>query len=80
LRIFTQWIRNYTARRIDVEIRRMLPGHVVVKGRLDPKLHDYQTVEHTPTVPAGKRADLLHSYFTTATTPSRTTSRSRPAT
>jgi len=57
--LYTQRIRNYTAKPIDVEIRRTLPGHVVFKSRLDPKLHDFQTVEYTATVPAGKRADLL---------------------
>jgi hypothetical protein len=57
--VYTQRIRNYTARPIEVEIRRTLPGHVVFRSRLDPKLHDYQTVEYTTTVPAGKRADLL---------------------
>ncbi len=57
--LYTQRIRNDTARPIDVEIRRTLPGHVVFRSRLDPKLHDYQTVEYTTTVPAGKRADLL---------------------
>jgi hypothetical protein len=49
----------YTGRPIAVEIRRTLPGHVVFRSRLDPKLHDYQTVEYATTVPAGKRADLL---------------------
>ncbi len=57
--LYTQRIRNYTAKPIDVEIRRPLPGHVVFRSRLEPKLHDYQTVEYTTTVPAGKRADLL---------------------
>jgi hypothetical protein len=56
--LYTQRIRNYTAKPIDVEIRRTLPGHVVFKSRLDSKLHDYQTVEYTATVPPGKRADL----------------------
>ena len=57
--IYTQRIRNYTAKPIDVEIRRAFPGHVVFRSQLEPKLHDYQTVEFTAQVPAGKRADLL---------------------
>jgi hypothetical protein len=57
--LFTQRIRNYTTKPIDVEIRRTLPGHVVFQSRLHPKLHDFQTVEYTTTVPAGKRVDLL---------------------
>ena len=57
--LYSQRIRNYTPKPIEVEIRRTLPGHVVFRSRLDPKLHDYQTVEYTTTVPPGKRADLL---------------------
>jgi hypothetical protein len=57
--ILTQRIRNYTGKSIEVEIRRTLPGHVVFKSQLEPKLHDYQTVEFLARVAAGKRADLL---------------------
>ena len=57
--IFAQRIRNYTGKPIEVEIRRTLPGHVVFKSQLEPKLHDYQTVEFLSRVAAGKRADLL---------------------
>jgi hypothetical protein len=57
--VFTQRIRNYTAKPIDVEIRRTLPGHVVFRSRLEAKLHDYQTVEFKAHVPAGKKADFL---------------------
>ncbi len=56
---YSQRIRNYTAKPIELEIRRTLPGHVVFRSRLDPKLHDYQTVEYTTTVSAGKRVDRL---------------------
>ena len=72
--IFTQRIRNYTAKPIEVEIRRTLPGHVVFRSQLEPKLHDYQTVEFTAKVAAGKRADLLFEIVRKqGTTPSRTT-------
>ena len=57
--IFTQRIRNYTGEQIEVEVRRAYPGHVIFKSQLEPKLHDYQTVEFLTRVPAGKRADLL---------------------
>ena len=57
--IYTQRIRNYTGKEIDVEIRRAFPGHVVFKSQLEPTLHDYQTVEIKTKVAAGKRADLL---------------------
>jgi hypothetical protein len=57
--IYTQRVRNYTGKEIDVEIRRALPGHVVFKSQLEPTLHDYQTVEIKTKVAAGKRSDLL---------------------
>ena len=57
--VYSQRVRNYTAKPIELEIRRTLPGHVVFRSQLDPKLHDYQTVEYKTTVPAGKRVDLL---------------------
>jgi hypothetical protein len=57
--IYTQRIRNYTGKEIDVEIRRAFPGHVIFRSRLEPTLHDYQTVQIVTKVPAGKRSDLL---------------------
>ncbi len=56
---YSQRVRNYTTKPIELEIRRTLPGHVVFRSRLDPKLHDYQTVEYKATVQSGKRVDLL---------------------
>ncbi len=61
--VYSQRVRNYTAKPIDLEIRRTLPGHIVFRSQLDPKLHDYQTVEYTTTVPPGKRADLLQEII-----------------
>ena len=57
--IFSQRIRNYTSKSINVEVRHTLPGHIVFKSQLEPKLHDYQTVEFKSTIAAGKRVDLL---------------------
>jgi hypothetical protein len=57
--IYTQRIRNYSAKPIDLEIRRAWPGHIVFRSQLTAKLHDYQTVELTTQVAPGKRADLL---------------------
>jgi hypothetical protein len=57
--IYTQRIRNYTDKEIDVEIRRAFPGHVIARSQLEPTLHDYQTVQIKTKVPAGKRSDLL---------------------
>lgn len=56
---FTQRIRNYTARPIDVEVRRSFDGHVAFRSPLEPKLHDFQTVEFAARVPPGEKRDLL---------------------
>lgn len=57
--IFSQRIRNYTSKDIHIEVRHTLPDHIVFKSQLEPKLHDYQTVEFKSTVAAGKKVDLL---------------------
>ncbi len=57
--IYSQRIRNYTAKPVDVEIRRAFPGHVVFRSGLKPVQHDYQTVQFTASIDAGKKADLL---------------------
>jgi hypothetical protein len=57
--VYTQRIRNYTAKPIDVEVRRTWPGHVVFRSQLNPTLYDYQTPQFTDAVDPGKRADLL---------------------
>ncbi len=57
--LYTQRVRNYTSKAIDLEIRRPWDGHVIFRSGLNPKLHDYRTVEFNATVPPGERADLL---------------------
>jgi hypothetical protein len=57
--IFDQRIRNYTAKPIDVEIRRTYPGHVVFRSSLEPTLHDFQTVQFQKQIAAGQRDDLI---------------------
>lgn len=58
--VFTQRIRNYTAKPIEVEVRRAFPGHVEFRSGLPGvKLYDYQTPDFTTTVPAGQKADCL---------------------
>ena len=57
--VYTQRIRNYTAKPIDLEIRRTFPGHNVFRSQLKPTLHDFQTVQFTATVEPAKKADLL---------------------
>jgi hypothetical protein len=56
---YTQRIRNYTAAPLEVEVRRTFPGHVDFRSHLKPMLYDYQTVQFTAPVDAGKKADLL---------------------
>jgi hypothetical protein len=56
--LFTQRIGNYTAKPIEVEVRRALPGHVTFRSSLDPTLHDYQTVQYTAAVIPATRAEL----------------------
>ena len=57
--VYTQRIRNYTAKAIDLEIRRTFPGHNVFRSQLKPALHDFQTVQFTATVEPAKKAELL---------------------
>ena len=57
--VYTQRIRNYTAKPIEVEVRRSFPGHIVFRSQLKPMLHDFQTVQFTATVEPAKKADLL---------------------
>ncbi len=59
--IYTQRIRNYTAKPIEVEVRRAFSGHVEFRSALPGvKLYDFQTPEFMITVPAGKKSD---SFF-----------------
>ena len=57
--VYSQRIRNYSGKDINVEVRRTWPGHILFRSLLEPKLHDYQTAEFKATVPAGKTANLL---------------------
>jgi hypothetical protein len=61
---FTQRIRNYSAKPINVEIRRRFDGDVLFRSSLMPVLHDYRTVEFTANVDAGMKADLLFETVT----------------
>jgi hypothetical protein len=61
--IFTQRVRNYTSKPIEIEVRRTFPGHILFKSLLELKLHDYQTVEFLARVAPAKRADLLYEVI-----------------
>jgi hypothetical protein len=57
---FGQQIRNYTVKPINVEIRRSFDGHIDFRSLLEPKLHDFQTVEFTTKVGPGAKKDLRY--------------------
>ena len=61
--LYSQRVRNYTAKPIDLEVRRTFPGHVVFRSELAAKNYDYQTVEYTATVKPGEKADLLYEVI-----------------
>jgi hypothetical protein len=61
--LYTQRIRNYTAKPIEVEVRRTLPGHVVFRSGLKAKNFDFQTVEYTATVKPAEKANLLYEVL-----------------
>ena len=56
--IYTQRIRNYTSKPIELEIRRTYPGHVTFRSTLQPVLHDYQTVQFTTSATPGQKLEL----------------------
>jgi hypothetical protein len=58
--LYDQRVRNYSAKPIDVEVRRTLPGDVVFRSNLEAASHDYQTVEYRAAVEAGQKADLAY--------------------
>ena len=55
---YQQRIRNYTARPINVEMRRTYDGQVTFVSGLEPKLHDYQTVQLNANVEPGEKKKL----------------------
>ena len=57
---YIQHVRNFTRQPIELEIRRTFPGHIVFRNALGAVLHDYQTVQITATVDAGRRAELRY--------------------
>ena len=58
--VYTQRIRNFSGKEITVEVRRAFPGHVIFRSALDPKLHDYQTVEFSREVESRTQADMVY--------------------
>jgi hypothetical protein len=58
--IYTQRVRNYSKKPINLEVRRPFPGHVVFRSELPAKTFDFQTVEYTADVKPAEKADLLY--------------------
>jgi hypothetical protein len=57
--VYSQRIRNYTKKPIDVEIRRTYPGHIVFRSLLEPTLYDYQTAQFQKRIQPAEKVDLL---------------------
>ncbi len=58
--VWTERIRNYRDKPIDVEIRRGFSGHVEFRSNLAPVLHDYRTPQFRVRVDAGEKRDLAY--------------------
>jgi hypothetical protein len=61
--VYAQRVRNYTAKPIEVEVRRTFPGHAVFRSALKAKNHDYQTIQYTATLKPGEKANLLYEIL-----------------
>jgi hypothetical protein len=61
--LYSQRVRNYTKKPIDLEVRRTFPGHVIFRSELPAKNHDYQTVQYTATVKPAEKVDLLYEII-----------------
>ena len=62
--LFSQRIRNYSNKKIRVEVRRSYSGDVTFRSKLKAKSHNYRTVEFKAEVPAGGKRDLKHEVIT----------------
>jgi len=58
--IYTQRVRNYSKKPIELEVRRPFDGHAVFRTALKAKRFDFRTVEYTASVEAGKKAELVY--------------------
>ena len=61
--VFAQRVRNYTAKPIQVQVRRSFDGHTIFRSELAAKSHDYRTVQYTQTIEPGQRRDLRYEVL-----------------
>ncbi|HEX4795884.1 MAG TPA: hypothetical protein VH370_19000 [Humisphaera sp.] len=62
--LFSQRIRNYSSKPIEVEVRRSFDGHNVFRSLLKPTLHDYRTVQFQANLEAGQKTELYFELLT----------------
>lgn len=62
--VYTQRVRNYTGKPIELEVRRTFHGDATFRSSLDPKLHDFRSPQFTATVDPGDTRDLLFEVVT----------------
>ncbi len=55
---YVQRVRNYTAKPIELEVRRAWDGHVEFQSKFEALNHDYRTIQYTATAPAAQTLDL----------------------
>lgn len=61
---FIQRVRNYSGKPIDIEIRRSFGGHAFFLSRLNPVLHDFQTVQWQGSIESGRKLDMPFEIVT----------------
>lgn len=62
--LYSQRIRNYSNKKIHVEVRRSYSGDVTFRSKLKAKSHNYRTVEFEAEISAGGKKDLKHEVIT----------------
>ncbi len=61
--VFAQRIRNYTAKPIDLEIRRSFGGDATYISQTPATRHDYQTVQYIARVEPGQTRDVTYELI-----------------
>lgn len=61
--LFSQRVRNYSNKKIQVEVRRSYSGDVTFSSKLKAKSYNYRTVEFETEISAGDKKDLKHEVI-----------------